>query len=582
VRANHFSVIQKIIESRSWLLAGGLIVLLTILAYLPSVHGDFIWDDHQIFIVNNPLLHDNAGLFDIWFSTKCMDYYPLTYTSFWLDWHLWKLNPTGYHLMNILLHAGSAVLVWRLLKEFRVPGSWLAALLFALHPVNVESVAWISERKNTISMVFYLAATLNYVRFLRRKQEAFYALSLFLFLCALLGKTGVVMLPLVLLGISRWIRGPTEKKDIWRVLPFFALSAVFGLFTVWYHCCRTNPAQARTDGFLSRLAGAGWSIWFYLYKALLPFRLNFVYPRWEIDYTSAWSYLPCALLIVILVVAWRYRRHYGSAVLAAIGYFIVMLLPALGFVGFAYMRFSFVADHLQYYSIVSIIALSVAAGHRLFRHFKAPKQVILGTGAALVAAFFVFSWQRASFFQNETKLYEDSIAKNPQAWLAHVNIGRILVQQGDLVGAFAHYDAAIRSNPELDVAYYNRGLIRFGLGIELDKALSDFNTAIRLNPGFAGAYCYRGQMRMRQDAEAALSDFNITVRLSPNHAGARFFRGCLRAKRGDQAGAVEDFTKALDVAPSNWIFRARAEQIMAGIQGMEADGSPRQPGQITK
>jgi hypothetical protein len=260
------------------LLAAALVAI-TFLAYLPAMRGGFIWND-DTFLTRNPLIKTPDGLRRLWFTTDPPDYFPLTSTSLWLEWRLWGMNPAGYHVVNVLLHAVSAVLLWRVLKRLNAPGAWLAGLIFAVHPVNVESVAWITERKNTLAMVLYMASLLAYLKFDEDGAPRTYALALGLFLLALLAKTSVIMLPAVLLLCAWWRRGGIERKDILRAIPFAALSGALALVTVWYQYHRAIAAEVvRTDGFLARTAGAGWAAWFYLYKALLPAKLCFVYPR---------------------------------------------------------------------------------------------------------------------------------------------------------------------------------------------------------------------------------------------------------------------------------------------------------------
>jgi hypothetical protein len=253
-----------------------LILLVTLIVYLPALRGGFIWDDESL-VVHNPEIQASDGLHRLWLTTESPDYYPVTGSLWWLEWRLWGDDARGYHLVNVLLHAANAVLVWTILCRLKIPGAWLAALVFAIHPVNVATVAWISEQKNTLSMLFYAAATLLYLRFDEDGGWGWYGLSLGAFLLALLSKTALVTLPVVLLGLVWWLHGRIRRRDYLLSAPFFILSLVLGLVTVWFQSNRVTQGQAiQTGGFLSHLVTAGWVPWFYFYKAILPCDLSVI------------------------------------------------------------------------------------------------------------------------------------------------------------------------------------------------------------------------------------------------------------------------------------------------------------------
>ena len=323
------SAMETHFAHRPWLLALVLAVV-TLAAYLPTWHAGFIWDDDGL-ITGNRMIKDGDGLRKLWFSTEPRDYYPMTGSLCWLEWRAWGNNATGYHVLNVLLHAVNAMLVWMILRRLKIPGAWLAALVFAVHPVNAATVAWISEQKNTLSLLFAAVAVLLWLRFCDEGRWRWYGFSLAAFLLALLSKSAVVMLPVVLLGCVWWTRGRVRWRDVWCGLPFFVASLVLGLITVWFQYHRAmlgNPV--RSDSFLARLATAGWVPWFYLYKALLPLNLTVIYPKWQIDAGHWISYLPGALLVVCFLVFWWKRRTWGRPLLFGLGYFVVTLFPGIG------------------------------------------------------------------------------------------------------------------------------------------------------------------------------------------------------------------------------------------------------------
>jgi hypothetical protein len=349
-----------------WEAAGGAaaILLCVALAYLPTLGAGFLWDDDSM-LVNNIVLQDH-GLFRAWFSTQQLNWWPVTSTSYWLEHWLWGLNPAGYHATNLLIHAGCAFLIWRILRRLRVPAALPCALLFAVHPVNVESVAWIAQRKTILSLLFFLLALLAYLAFDASGRRRLYAGSVACFALALLSKGAVVALPLVILLCLWWLRGAVRRRDLLRSLPFFALAGVMSAVEIWFQYTRVIGANTvREEGLLSRLAGAGSVVWFYLGKALMPMGLSFVYPRWHIDPAHWLAWLPDLALAAALWLAWRARTGAGRPVLFALAYTVLMLLPVLGFFDIYFMRYSLVADHYQYGSMIGVVALATAAARRL-------------------------------------------------------------------------------------------------------------------------------------------------------------------------------------------------------------------------
>jgi tetratricopeptide (TPR) repeat protein len=538
------------------------IIVVTIFAYLPALRGEFVFDD-ELYITDNPLIKARDGLRRFWFSTEFSDYYALSNSMLWLEYRLWGADPTGYHVVNVLLHAVNSVLLWRLLRRLKIPGAWLAGLAFALHPVNVSTVAWISERKNMLSMLFLLVTALAYLRFDEAGSRRWYWGSVGLFLLALLSKTSVVMLPFALLGYAWWRRGRIDRTDLLRSIPFFVLSLALGLVTIWFELVKWQRATLDT-GFFSRLAGAGMAIWFYLYKAIVPLNLSMIYPKWEIDPQSLWSYLPAVATLGVAGVFWRYRRTWGRSALFGLGYFVLMLFPVLGFFNQGFYAYSLVADHWQYAAIPGVIALVVAAASRAVEKWQPLRRVAVP--AALVALGFLLamSWQRATIFESEEALWRDTVKKNPAAWAAHNNLGQALVAEQKLDEAIRHYHEALRLNPRLPHVHYNLGLALMLQG-RLEDARAHFERSLRMNPNFARAHYFYAKLLAEQGETArALPHFAAAIRLDPNPAEAYHDRARMLAADGRVEQAIADYAELLRIKPGEAEAHYELANLLAG------------------
>jgi len=474
-------------------LGAAALVALTATAYSPLVSAGFIWDDDD-YVEKNPALRSLAGLKSIWVDLGATpQYYPLVFTSFWVEYQLWGDDPTGYHLVNVVLHALNAVLVWQILSRLGVRGGWLAAAVFALHPVHVESVAWISERKNLLSGAFYLAAALVYLRLDERRDAtdrparavALYTMSLLLFGCALLSKTITASLPLGLLLLGWWQRGRVGRNDLLRSLPFVALGLAAGLLTVWierYHVGATGPAWQHSA--IERLLVAGRAWWFYAEKLVWPHGLTFIYPRWQID-TSVWGqYLYPLSALAVLVGLWLARGRIGRGPAVAVAFFTVTLLPALGFFDVYPMRYSFVADHCQYLASLGPIVLLAASLRSAVGQMGGRTGVgILVAAGGLLVAFGGLSWNRSLTYVDRERLWRDTVGKNPDAWICHHNLGLAVADKGRFKEAIRHYRSALEIRPDASLSHFNLALAARRTGLT-DLAAKHLQHAVDLKPNW--------------------------------------------------------------------------------------------------
>ena len=548
------------------IILGVLLILIVFLAFLPAVKSGFIWDD-DTFLTENSLIKASDGLQRFWFTTEPPDYFPLTSTTLWIEWRLWGANPTGYHVVNILLHCVTGLLIWLVLKELGIPGAWVAALVFGIHPVNVESVAWITERKNTLPMVFYTATILMFLKFENSGRRKWYVLSLACFLLALLSKTSVVMLPFVLGFCLWWRRGKITTRDLYKLAPFFSLSAAFGLITTWFQYTRAIGSDVvREDGFLSRLAGAGWAVWFYLYKALLPIRLNFVYPRWEINPSSPLVYVPDVLILIAMGIFWHKRKSWGHPFLFAFGYYILTLLPVLGFLNIYFMKYSLVADHWQYISLVGVVALAVGVVANLYEKKKNTYgQYITGLAVCLILVLFSLTYFRTQAYKDVETLWRDTLSKNPGAGLAHNNLARIMQNRGDFSGAILHYKKAMTSMPRDMLIPYNLANT-YKDKEDFEQAAKYYKKSLEINPRFADAHNNLGLAYTNLGkTEKALEHYRKAVELKPEYVNATINIGNLFAQKKDFKEAIRYYEKALDIKANDENAHANLANVMAEL-----------------
>lgn len=539
---------------------GLLIVAGTVVAYLAALQAGFVWDDDN-YVVANPTLRNLEGLWRIWFEPlSTPQYYPLTFATLWLEYRVWALDPFGYHLTNVLLHALNAVLFWRVLWLLRVPGAWLAAAIFALHPIEVESVAWITERKNVLSGAFYLGAALAYFRFSPpessdRGSTAWYALALVLFAAALLSKTVTCSLPAALLLVYVWKRQRLDRRDLAALLPFFLIGLAGAATTVWVE--REHVGAQGVDWMFSaveRCLIAGRVLWFYIWTLVWPSNLAFMYPRWQIDAAVWWQYVfPVAAVAVVVGLA-AFRRRLGDGPLIAVLFYAGTLVPALGFFNVYPMRYSFVADHFAYLATLGPIALAAALAVKAADALAIPRVPRDVAAVGLLAVLGFLTWRQGRVYEDPESLWTDTVAKNPSSWAVRVNLGGVYAdqglideaiaemqasvelfpsapethnalgamweQQGDLVRAEAAFREALRLESRYYEAHTNLGIVYTSLG-KFDDAFSHFAVAIRLKPQYADAY-YNAALAFAEvgrHTEAA-RHFGHVLLLVPDHAGA--------------------------------------------------------------
>jgi tetratricopeptide (TPR) repeat protein len=568
------------------------LLVLTALAYQPAWHGTLLWDDAQH--LTPAALRPAGGLWRIWFDLGAtQQYYPIVHSAFWLEHRLWGDTTLGYHVVNIVLHAASAALLASVLRRLSVPGAALAGCLFALHPINVESVAWMTELKNTLSGVFYFAAALAWLNFDRTRSRRAYAGALALFVCALLSKSVTATLPVSLFLIGWWRRGSVEwRRDAAPLAPFVAIAAAAGALTAWVeHTLIGAQGAAFELTLVDRLLVAGRALWFYLAAIVWPVDLTFIYPRWVVSQSVWWQYLYPMAAIALGVLCWAIRRR-SRAPLTALLLFAVALAPALGFVNVYPFRFSFVADHFAYLATAPILAIAAAALATAARRW--PLTIRRAAFASLVVVLGIATWRQSRMYADAPSLYRATLARNPSAWLAHTNLAALLMngstddvregvaharaavrlqpddvearynlagglkRLGDLEGAVAQYEAlaaelavAPQERPRMAALYRSAGNALADLG-RLDDAIARYETSLQYAPDSAGAQSDLGvALGRRGRLDEALVHFREAARLEPASADRHTNTGTALAQMGRFDEAIAEYRAAIALAPSD-------------------------------
>lgn len=545
-------------------LGGLLLVLITLVAFIPAMRAGFIWDDDAyVYRTDENVIKPGDGLRRIWTTSATSQWYPLVHTTFWIEYRLWGkssdpnnpyngFNPTGYHVTNIVMHAISAVLLWRILLLLGVPGAWLAAAIFAIHPIQVETVAWVTERKNVMSTMFYMIAALCYLRFAIRRQGWLYPFALLAFVAALFSKTVACSLPVAIL-LALWLKMKGGRATVLAgLVPFFAVGLFMAQLTSWYEFHKMEPeyydpmpitkvvklawteesdiVKARSTydlSFAQRTIIASRALLFYPQKIIAPYPLAFFYERWnekeELDTNELINFWPVAAVGVIAVVVFGLGAMVGRGILIGFGFFVLTIFPALGFFDVYPMRYSFVADHFQYLACIGLIALIVAGLTRLFRRVGGPPIPALNgatlPGGILALALLITlgatTAVRARAYKDEETLWLDTIAKTPTAWGAHINLGTYYGNRQEYDKAAVHYQAIIDGGANWHEAYENLGNI-YALRRDFTKAESLFRQALDIQPNLSGLYSKLAKvMLLQKRPDAALTVYERADRIPP-------------------------------------------------------------------
>jgi tetratricopeptide (TPR) repeat protein len=539
------------------------LVVITVAAFAPIVKATgFLWDD-DLYVTGNPYLKDAAGLFAMWFRFGSTSMYaPAVFTTLWVEYQLWGLTLLGYHLVNLTFHVASALLLWRVLRRLEVGGAWLAAALFAVHPVMVESVAWVVELKNVQSAFFCLLALLAYMRFDPldgtappgvRTRRTYYGLALLLYAVAVLSKPVVVAVPPAVLVLIWWKRGRIEKSDLLTVAPLLAMGLAAALLAVYieHHFGGATGAAWQTS-LLERTLVAGRAVWFYAAKLAWPVNLVSVYPRWEVSTRVWWQYLFPASAVVLIGALWYWRDRIGRGPLAAVLCFGVLVSPLVGIFNVAYHLYSFVADHFQYHAAPALFALFAAGGAGLrSRNGGALRRAVdVGAGVLLLVLAVLTSRHVPNYWDEKARCLS-TIRGNPGAWSAMYNLGLRLKAEGNPREALHWYGEALKVTPANAEVLNNAGVALMSLG-DVEGAIRQYREAIRLSPTYALARNnLASALAEAGDRPSAIREYEEALRLKPDYAEAHKNLAKVLAADGRVEDAIREFREALRITPGD-------------------------------
>ena len=535
---------------------GLVLAVVTVVAYRPAWHGGFLWDD-DAYIINNELLTAPDGWQRIWFSLDSpSQYFPLTYSTFRVEHALWGLSTTGYHWVNLLLHVANALLVWAVLGRLKIPGAWLAAVIFALHPVQVESVAWITERKNVLMVFFFLLTLLAWIAFLdqrTRRPWVFYGLALVLYALALSAKATACTLPAALFLVLWLQQTPVTMRRVVQIVPFAALGIGMGLLAVWWERYHQGTSHA-VFPFLSpieRLLVASRAVWFYLSKLFWPSNLTFIYPKWNISAGHLLDYVWLLAGIAACAAIYFLRPYLGRGVEVATAFFVATLSPMLGFIMLFTFRYTFVADHYQYLACIGPIALTSAGVVALASGFKQYRAVLATVTCLVIASLWILTSRQAGTYKDVETLWRTTLARNPACWMAHTNLGLVLLQKGQTDEAIAHYQSALQMQPDWWDAEYNlcTALLRKG---QVDEAIPHCERAVAIQPGDPDAQVSLGDaLLLKSRFDDAIAHYQNALITRPGDFLAEYGVGRALLEKGELDRAIEVFRAALQIRPAD-------------------------------
>ncbi len=477
--------------------------------------------------------------------------------------------------------------------------AWIASVIFALHPVHVESVAWIVELKDVLSTLFYFLSFLSYFHFDRGKNRRFYILSLIFLVLSMLSKPLAISLPLVILLVLWWKKERLEKSDWLSILPFFLIVILLaGMDLFFYHQRNTEDISL---SLAQKFIVVGWNVWFYIEKLIWPHPLMTIYPKWDINTHSLWQYSFSGSILIIISALWFLRYRLGKSPLVTVLFFFITLAPTLGFMTFGFMIYSFVADRFQYIPSIAPIVACTAYITNNRKHIFPVQQWIFIPGTIVLLAFLgTLTWRQASTYQDMETLFSDNLKKNPKAWLAHSNLADTYAYQGKYQEAVRHYSLALQYCPQPEKIYiafgnayvhlkeYNKAMEQYNIALQIHPVnavvsnnigviaanqgkLNDAQTcylkALEINPSLSIAYANLGLIKIAQDKYAEAQDYFLqALTINSELACAHCNLGSLLARQRKIEEAIAHFSRATRIKKDYAVANSNLEKAIAAYK----------------
>lgn len=527
-----------------------LLVALVYWIYWPAIHGTWLWDDRYE-IADNVLLRDPAGLARIWRGELAVSYYPVKATLQWLLFRIWGADVTGFHAVSIGLHALSALLLWGILRRLGLKQAWIGGFLFAVHPLAVESVAWMAELKNTLSLFLALLSFRAFIGYDDTRRRSDWITALLLFIAAMLSKTAVVTFPAVLLLLTWWRHGKVNRRDVIAVVPFFIVSAALGCVTVWFeHVRAIGDVPLDAGSAAVRVARAGLAVIFYAWKCAWPVDLMPVYPRWAIEPTGWGRFMPWIALAALAGLLCRHRTRAARHALFGAAVFGLNLLPILGFVSLGYLHAGWVADHFAYLSLTAFAGLAAGAIGSLCDQLSARQaQLAKCTVVAVILLLAARSRMYAAHFRSAEDLWTYGVARNPASSVAHNNLGNVHFAAGHAAAAAREFSRAVELEPANVGMHINHGNALGRLG-DAAGALREHRMAVALAPNASIAVNSLGGSLLDAGRVAeARATIERALALDPLMAEAHNNLGIAFATTGELNSAEREFARAVALKP---------------------------------